>query len=117
MGRSPHLWHRTPPEQSELTGLAGRKKRRKRTIRARRTSGHVATERLLLDTATRDGRRVRVGFGKDPGQAGKSQAFHLVRALSGFDVTSAGESGNKVTRFGPFSAQCRAGNVKILRGA
>ena len=31
------------------------------------------------------------------------------------DVTSAGESGNKVTRFGPFSAQCRAGNVKILR--
>ncbi|SRR6266446_2242782 len=45
-----------------------------------------------------------------------SPAFHLVRALSGFDITSAGESGNKVTRFGPFSAQCRAGNVKILRG-
>ena len=72
---------------------------------------------MLLDTATRDGRRVRVGFGKDPGQAGKSQAFHLVRALSGFDVTSAGESGNKVTRFGPFSSQCRAGNVKIRRGS
>jgi predicted phage terminase large subunit-like protein len=84
-------------------------------VRGRANPGDV--ERLLLDTATRDGRRVRVGFGKDPGQAGKSQAFHLVRALSGFDVTSAGESGNKVTRFGPFSAQCRAGNVKILRGA
>ena len=39
-----------------------------------------------------------------------------MRALSGFDVTSAAESGNKVTRFGPFSSQCRAGNVKILRG-
>ena len=83
-------------------------------VRGRANPGDV--ERLLLDTATRDGRRVRVGFGKDPGQAGKSQAFHLVRALSGFDVTSAGESGNKVTRFGPFSSQCRAGNVKILRG-
>ena len=83
-------------------------------VRGRANPGDV--ERLLLDTATRDGLRVRIGFGKDPGQAGKSQAFHLVRALSGFDVTSAGESGNKVTRFGPFSAQCRAGNVKILRG-
>jgi predicted phage terminase large subunit-like protein len=25
-------------------------------------------------------------------------------------------SGDKLTRFGPFSSQCRAGNVKILRG-
>src|SRR6202022_1836154 len=82
-------------------------------VRGRANPGDV--ERLLLDTATRDGRRVRVRFGKDPGQAGKSQALHLVRALSGFDVTSAGESGNKVTRFRPFSAQCRGGNVKILR--
>src|SRR5689334_13949209 len=47
---------------------------------------------------------------------GKSQALHLVRALSGFTVVAARESGNKITRFGPFSAQCYAGNVKILRG-
>jgi len=39
-----------------------------------------------------------------------------VRALSGFTVKPATESGDKLTRFGPFSAQCRAGNVKILRG-
>src|SRR5216683_5774577 len=83
-------------------------------VRKRANPGDV--ERLLLNTATRDCQHVRVRFGKDPGQAGKSQAFHLVRALSGFDVTSAGESGNKITRFGPFSSQCRAGNVKILRG-
>ena len=30
---------------------------------------------------------------------------------------SARESGDKLTRFGPFSSQCRAGNIKILRGA
>jgi len=41
---------------------------------------------LLFNTATQDGKRVRIGFGKDPGQAGKSQALHLVRALSGFTV-------------------------------
>src|SRR5262249_56292980 len=30
---------------------------------------------------------------------------------------SARESGDKLTRFGPFSSQCRAGNVKIRRGS
>jgi hypothetical protein len=39
-----------------------------------------------------------------------------VRSLSSFSVKSATESGDKLTRFGPFSSQCRAGNVKILRG-
>jgi len=50
-------------------------------------------------------------------QAGKNQAFCLVPALSGFSVDPARESGDKLTRFGPFSSQCRAGNVKIRRGA
>jgi len=63
------------------------------------------------------GKQVRIGFGPDPGQAGKSQALHLVRALSGFTVTPAPKSGDKLARFGPFSSQCRAGNVKIRRGA
>src|SRR5438477_1100605 len=83
-------------------------------VRRRANPGDV--ERLLLNTATHDGNRVRIGFGQDPGQAGKSQALHLVRALSGFTVAPAPESGEKLTRFGPFSSQCRAGNVKIRRG-
>jgi predicted phage terminase large subunit-like protein len=82
----------------------------------RRRANPGDTERLLLSTAAQDGNRVRIGFGKDPGQAGKSQALHLVRALSGFTVAPAPESGDKLTRFGPFSSQCRAGNVNILRG-
>jgi len=40
-----------------------------------------------------------------------------VRALSRFWVTPAPESGDKLTRFGPFSWQYRAGNVKIRRGS
>jgi predicted phage terminase large subunit-like protein len=82
-------------------------------VRGRANPGDV--ERILLNTATQDGKPVRIGFGKDPGQAGKSHAFHLVRALSPFTVTSAPESGDKLTRFGPFSSQCRAGNVKVRR--
>ena len=38
---------------------------------------------LLLNTARQNGNGVRIGFGQDPGQTGKSQALHLVRALSG----------------------------------
>jgi predicted phage terminase large subunit-like protein len=83
-------------------------------VRRRANPGDI--EKLLQDTAVLDGQRVRIGFGKDPGQAGKSQALHLVRALSGFTVVSVLESGDKLTRFGPFSAQCRASNVKIRRG-
>jgi predicted phage terminase large subunit-like protein len=84
-------------------------------VRARANPGDVDT--LLLNTAMLDGKQVRIGFGQDPGQAGKSQALHLVRALSGFTVTPTSESGDKLTRFGPFSSQCRAGNVKIQRGS
>jgi len=84
-------------------------------VRARANPGDV--EQLLLNTATQDGKRVRIGFGQDPGQAGKSQAQHLVRALSDFTVRPATESGDKLTRFGPFSSQCRTGNVKIRRGS
>jgi predicted phage terminase large subunit-like protein len=72
---------------------------------------------MLLDTTMQDGKRVCIAFGQDPGQAGKNQAFYLVRALSRFTVEPAPESGEKLTRFGPFSSQCRAGNVKIRRGS
>ena len=51
-------------------------------VRGRANPGDL--DRLLLNTATQDGKQVRIGFGKDPGQAGKSQALHLGRARSGF---------------------------------
>ena len=40
-----------------------------------------------------------------------------MRALSAFTVLPAPESGDKLTRFGPVSSQCRAGKVKIRRGS
>ena len=51
------------------------------------------------------------------GMVADDRAFYLVPALSGFSVDPARESGDKLTRFGPFSSQCRASNVKIRRGA
>ena len=48
-------------------------------------------ERLLLNTATQDGNRVRIGFGRDPRQAGKSQVLYVVRAFTGFTVVPSPE--------------------------
>jgi predicted phage terminase large subunit-like protein len=73
-------------------------------------------ERELLSTAQIDGRSVRISIPQDPGQAGKAQVQALVTLLQGFTVRSAPVTGNKVTRFGPFSAQAQAGNVVVLRG-
>ena len=74
-------------------------------------------ERELRYTAESDGREVRVAVPQDPGQAGKAQAHALVQMLEGFTVRTAPVTGDKITRFGPFSAQAEAGNVLVLRGA
>ena len=77
----------------------------------------AGVERFLANTAAEDGPDVEIALPQDPGQAGKAQAHALVRALEGYMVRATPESGDKVTRFGPFSAQAEAGNVYVLRGA
>jgi predicted phage terminase large subunit-like protein len=77
--------------------------------------GPFEVEQLLKNTASQDGKSCKIGWGKDPGQAGKSQTLNYVRMLSGYWTMPDAETGDKVTRFGPASAQCRAGNVRILR--
>jgi predicted phage terminase large subunit-like protein len=73
-------------------------------------------DRLVLNTATQDGRQVKVRIPQDPGAAGKSTAAHMVRLLDGFDVRAAPETGSKEVRATPVSAQAEAGNVKLVRG-
>ena len=69
-------------------------------VRARSNPGDV--ERLLRNTAEQDGKRVRIGFGQDPGQAGKSQALHLVRALSAYTARGAPEAGASLRASNPW---------------
>ena len=73
-------------------------------------------EALIANTASQDGREVEISLPQDPGQAGKAQAGTLIKMLAGYTVRATPESGDKETRFGPFSAQCEAGNVDVLRG-
>lgn len=72
---------------------------------------------VLRNTASRDGRNVRISLPQDPGQAGKTQALYLTRMLAGYPVTTSPESGDKVTRAEPLASQINVGNVLMMRGA
>lgn len=76
----------------------------------------LKVEQAITSTALVDGLSVRVGFFKDPGQAGKAQAEAMVRTLAGYAAKAYPISGDKVTLFGPFSAACEGGVVEFVRG-
>ena len=72
---------------------------------------------LILNTAAGDNalfRNVTIRLPQDPGQAGKDQAQSFVRMLGGYTVSTALESGDKITRAEPFSSQWLAGNVDVM---
>ena len=75
----------------------------------------AGVERLIKNTASSEP-DAEVSLPQDPGQAGKSQVAALIKLLEGFIARATPESGDKTTRFGPFSAQAEAGNVDVLRG-
>lgn len=79
--------------------------------------GPLEVERAVKNTAIDDGKSVKVHIPQDPAQAGKSQVLNYTRLLEGFNVNFRPASGDKVVRFGAFSAQAKAGNVIVLRGA
>lgn len=71
----------------------------------------------IVNTARMDGLPAKVSIPQDPGQAGKTQALYMTRALAGFNVKTSPETGDKTTRAEPFAAQVNVGNVVMLRGS
>jgi predicted phage terminase large subunit-like protein len=73
---------------------------------------------LVFTTAKVDGPQVPVYVEQDPGQAGKDQAYSYTSAdeLQGYSVHFRPKRVNKIEAFGPFSAQCEAGLVGVVRG-
>lgn len=76
----------------------------------------AGVEKMLKNTATQDGRSIKVVIPQDPGAAGKSTAQHQVKLLAGWDIRAVLESGSKEVRATPVSAQAEAGNIKLVRG-
>jgi predicted phage terminase large subunit-like protein len=74
-------------------------------------------ERVIRQTAERDGAAVPVWVEQEPGSGGKESAQATIRALAGFTVRAERVTGDKATRAMPLAAQCEARNVKLVRGA
>lgn len=72
-------------------------------------------DRVMRSTAQLDGPEVAVWCEQEPGSGGKESAEASVRLLAGSSVHTERVTGDKVTRAGPYSAQCEAGNVRLLR--
>jgi len=83
-------------------------------IRLRGTPGDIETR--IKQAAKEDGPDVKQVISMDPGQAGKVEAWHLSKALVGFNFDFIREEGDKRTRFMPFSSWAKAGNVRIVAG-
>lgn len=75
----------------------------------------LAVERLIKNIATQDGHSVLIGIEQDPGSAGVADAQNFVRLLAGYAVRVRKVTKDKQTRSLPVSAQCEAGNIKVLR--
>ena len=71
----------------------------------------------IVNTASRDGRTVRVGLPQEPGQAGKQQVAWLIGKLPGHEVETSTETGSKELRAGPVAAQTEAGNLAVVRAS
>lgn len=74
------------------------------------------TDTLIMNTASQDGKEVAIRWEEEGGSAGKRDAAHITTMLLGYDAEGERPLGDKLTRGRPFSAQAKAGNVKLLRG-
>lgn len=69
----------------------------------------------VMATAEMDGKETTILIPQDPGQAGVDQRDAYAKMLAGYNVRFLRETGDKTTRAQPFSAQCEARRVDIVR--
>lgn len=73
-------------------------------------------ERIILQTAQRDGKAIIIGVEQEPGSGGKESAQATVKRLAGYRVRVDRPVGDKELRADPFSVQVNGGNFKMLLG-
>jgi len=76
----------------------------------------LAVERAVLNTASHDGKGVRIEFEQEPGSSGKALVEIYARKLAGYIVHGSPSTGDKLTRAKPASSQAEAGNVVLIAG-
>lgn len=74
-------------------------------------------EKMIRETAKKDGKKVEVYFEQEPGSAGLDSAAMTIRNLAGYTVKADRVTGDKLERAMPLSAQVEAGNVFLLKAS
>lgn len=77
--------------------------------------GPDGVDKLMLNTATADGRLCAQREEKEGGSSGKAVIDARTKRLRGFNYAGVQNSGSKITRAKPFRSQCEGGNVYLLR--
>jgi predicted phage terminase large subunit-like protein len=84
-------------------------------VRERKAPG--AVERLVTETAARDGRDVTIGIEQEPGAAGVALVQRYIRQLlRGYRAFPERVTGGKLIRAQPVAAAAENGLVKLVRG-
>lgn len=71
-------------------------------------------EKMMKDTADRDGRKIKVGLEQEPGSGGVDSIVNTIKNLAGYIVKKDKPTGDKTTRGIPFSQQVNIGNVFMI---
>lgn len=72
-------------------------------------------EDIIKQTAEMDGNTISIWVEQEPGSGGKESAENTIRGLAGYNIRADKVTGSKEVRAEPFSAQCEAGNVSLLK--
>jgi len=73
-------------------------------------------DRVIRETAERDGKGVRVVIEQEPGSGGIAQVEALVRLLRGYRCEGVRPTGDKFVRAGPVASSAQIGDVRLVRG-
>lgn len=74
-------------------------------------------EKIILNTAMRDGKRVLIGMEEEPGSSGKDsiRASVMMLCSRGFRAAGLKATGDKVTRADPYAGYMNSGAVRMVR--
>lgn len=73
-------------------------------------------ERIIRETAEKDGKGVEIWCEQEPGSGGKESAMSTIANLAPYLCRAECSTGDKATRAEPLSVQIEAGNVKLRYG-
>lgn len=73
-------------------------------------------ERIIKQTAERDGKGIVIAVEQEPGSGGKESAQATLRNLRGWRIRLDRPVGDKVLRADPFAVQVNGGNLMLVRG-